>query len=251
MFEKYDEVMHFFEIYLLDKINNSDFEIKGAIQTLRNVMKQYFNVEIPVLMDKEKSLIHSCIRVCLDAKRESEIAYRVFYLKKKTLFNHESLELKDAKKDMDSKVFKYSSSKIELKKACEKYARAICISMYDGPLNIELLEYLTRLGYDGNYGSENLRLMYSLYVENKELENVLDNVRKRNEELTNELACLNYLKECYEIEMTNLKKSVRKLNDDLNHANVLVDYYKNESNEGKKMLKKHDGVNKSFRIYGK
>lgn len=249
MFDKFEEMKKFINKYFFDKIDIHNFEIKGALQTLREAIADELYVELPNIYDGDRQLIHSAIIIYLEAKREYDLAYLSYNHLKRVSFNKNTQELIDLKTNSDSKMLKLMKAKINLSKVCDIYAKALCVVVYDGNITLKELEELKEFGYDGSYGSSTLKLMFKLYEENIESESKLQNLRKCNEILVSNLKIAKKKVETLNDENNELMKSLEKMKEELVKQQVTLDKYQSQVNA--KTYTKNKNSNGSYRIFGK
>lgn len=247
MFDKYDEFMAVFEENLLDKIDNHNFEIKGSIQVIRNILENKFNAILPVILENDNQLIYSSISKYLNAKRDYNLILNVCKSRIKTSFDIKSLNIDDSKMNLDKKSMEFLASKLELEKTCQKYATALCILTYNGTITKEILEFLVNFGYDGTYGNDNLKLMFELFVKNIDNENKLISLRNCNKVIVNKIN--NSTNEIFQKEIDSKNKQLKKLQEEINRLQILVDHYKKQLETPKTYTKSN--MSNNFHIYGK
>lgn len=150
MFEKYNEVLELF--------NNRNPEIvsgdQGQVLKVLEEINQKFKVNLT--LDDILKLVSTACFVEISRKQLSEAEKN---------FN---VENGNANQSSEISNCMQQTKKLEIQRdmAVSKLCNRICIESYDGPLSLDIMEELSKKGYNGTYGSTSMKQMYELYQEN-------------------------------------------------------------------------------------
>lgn len=251
MFDKYEEIFQIFEENFLKKIDGNNFEIRGSLHKLKSAIYGLLGVDLPTIIDGDKELILVSTKKYLDAKRDYDLAVRVYNSKNRTTFNKDDNLLIASKNDMNIKMFEYVNARSNLENTCQKYARILCIIIYDRDITLDILKELYDYGYDGSFGSNNLKLMYELYIENIDLGNRLSSLRRRNETLVKKIKDVEWDNKLLNSKIKSLNDSLVKSSNELNRLNALANGYSNNEDETQKKYLKTNNNAQLVRVFGK